>query len=377
MRKNITYIVLLYLLPGCISAYEASEVEDMSGLLVVEGVILEEGTKITLSRTVRLDETLSQSYLFDKVNNATIHIIDEANNVIAVAEQDGWGEYIVKERFSFVAGMKYALDIDVFWGHYQSAFVEPVETPAIDEVNWKLNDDNSIDILVSTHNPVNETLYCLWDFEEAWEIRSRYFADRRYDPANGIIQQSLSDNSNRYYCWASDYSKSLLMASSEKNREATIKDHRIITLQPGNSRYSYLYSINVRQFRLSKEAYQYFNHLQRNIDESGSLFAPQPSEVKGNIQCLSHPDETVIGYIFASKAVTSRLFIPMAEQNLTNFEGLGFCDEKSFETPQIAYGQGYGISGGNNYVTLRCVDCMQRTAMATKTKPGFWPNEHQ
>jgi len=280
----IAYAALIYILSGCISPFEPVGVEDMSGLLVVEGVILEEGTRITLSRTVKINESLTAGYLFEGVNYATIRIIDEAHNVVAVAEQSDYGQYTVNDRFSFVPGMKYALDIQVYWKHYQSAFVEPVYTPEIDSVNWKLNDDYSIDIMVSTHDPENKTLYCLWDFEENWELRSPNFSLFRYDPITQlVIPQSLFGD-NRYYCWASARSRSFLLASTEKFRDAVIANHKIHTLQPGNSRYSYLYSINVSQYSLPREASEYFKNLQRNIDESGSLFAPQPSEMSGNIQ---------------------------------------------------------------------------------------------
>ena len=389
MKKNtfivIVHTVLIYMLSSCISAYEAVDLEDMSGLLVVEGVILEEGTKITLYRTVRLNESLT-GYVFEGVNFATIHIIDEANNVVAVAEQEGNGKpYFVKDKFSFVPGMKYALDIDVFWKHYRSAFVEPVNTPAIDSVSWSLNGDNSIDIMVSTHSLDNQTLYCLWDYKEDWEIRSRYRANLRYDPiTKTVIPQSLTGD-NRYYCWASDHSKSLLLASSEKYSDAIIKDHKIHTLKPGNSRYSYLYSILVSQYGLDREASIYFNNLQRNIDDSGSLFAPQPSEITGNIRCISDPDEIAIGYVFASKAATSRIYIPMAELGLDEYEDRVRCEQSSdFNSVEEAYMFGYEItseisSGRYNYITRSCVDCMARGMFGNtkKTKPDFWPNEHR
>jgi hypothetical protein len=369
------------MLSGCISAFEAPEdMKDMSGVLVVEGVILEEGTKITLSRTVALSEEFSDFYLFDNVNNAIIHVIDEGNNIVAVAAQEyNWGSYIVNENFSFVPGMKYALDIRIGDKHYQSAFSAPESTPEIDSVSWKLNDDKSIEIMVSTHTPNNETLYCLWSFEENWEIRSHYFAPLKYDPILQIlIPQSLTGD-NIFYCWAKGYSQSLLLASTEKYREAVIKDHKIHQLQPGNSRYSYLYSILVRQYQVNREASLYFENLQRNIDESGSLFAPQPSEMTGNIRCLSDPNEYVIGYVFASKQATSRLLIPMAELSLNNFDdtNLFLCsDIKSFISPMDAYYQGYRIISENgDYAFLTCVDCTSRGG--TKTKPDFWPNDHQ
>ena len=389
----ICSFVLTCILSGCISAFEPDGIKELDGMLVVEGIILEEGTTITLSRPNKITD---QSNNFTDVSNAVIHIIDERNNIMAIARESAPGTYVANEKFTFIPEMKYALDIQVDNKHYQSAFVAPANTPEIDEVSWKLNEDKSIDIMVSTHGSENDTLYCLWSYKEDWEIRSYYSTHLRYDPdSDSVIAQSFWGD-NRYYCWASDSSRSLIMASTDKFEHATIKDHIIHTLQPPDSRYSYLYSIEVKQYNLNREAVLYLENLQKNRDEIGSLFSPQPSEIKGNIRCLSDPGETVIGYIDVSKKSTSRLFIEMADLYLSYLEDQQeYCDDR-FEVfisqgPRYAYYHyqmgpivGYGISdcvssgGGDciySYKPLPCVDCTRRGG--TKTKPDFWPNDHR
>jgi len=383
----IGYFVMASLLSSCISAFEHAGIKKLEeSILVVEGIILEEGTTITLSRPNKIND---RSDNFAGVSNASVHIIDEGNNIVAVARESVPGTYVANEKFSFIPEMKYALDIRIDNKHYQSAFVAPANTPVIDEVSWKLNTDQSIDIMVSTHGSENETLYCLWSFKEDWEIRSPYSTHLRYDPdSDEVIDQGIIGD-NRYYCWASDSSRSLLLASTDKFERATIKDHIIHTLQPPNSRYSYLYSIEVSQNNLNKEAALYLENLRKNRDEIGSLFAPQPSEITGNIRCLSDPDEIVIGYIDASKKATTRIFIQMDELHLSNLEDQQEgCDIPILisQGPRYAYYYqngpiaGYGISNYDDskryfYKPLPCVDCTFRGG--TKTKPDFWPNDHQ
>ena len=385
---NIVYTVLIYMLSSCISLFDPPEgMKDRTGILVVEGVILEEGTTITLGRTIKLGEELSQFYLFEDINNAIIHVIDENHNIVAVARQAyNWGSYTVNERFSFVPDMKYALDIQTTDNkHYQSSFVTPVHTPDIDELTWQINEDQSIDIFVSTHDPENRTNYFRWDFEEDWEIRSSRIGSFRYDPVTqSVIPHNYNIRDNRYYCWASDHSKSLLFASSVNYTDAAIKNHKIHSFQPESSRYSYLYSILVRQYGLDQEACLYFENLQRNMDESGSIFAPQPTEKSGNIQCLSDPEEMVIGYIAVSEVKTCRLFIPMAELQLNDLEDRYRCSDVpdilfNNRDAAFAFYYGYGILSetdrGYEYAMLKCLDCTYRGG--TKTKPAFWPNDHQ
>jgi len=185
-----------------------------------------------------------------------------------------------------------------------------------------------------------------------------------------------------------------IISSSAKLTHNVIKNHKIHSFQPNNSRYSYLYSILVKQYKIDREAYSYFDVLQRAVDEAGSIFAPQPVDKAGNIQCLTNPDETVIGYISVSKETTCRMFIPMAELELNRFQDFAFDWNCTWEIigrfhygigvrpePRNAYydwRRGYYDGDGPGYYVfapLYCVDCTFRGG--TKTKPDFWPNDHQ
>ena len=375
---------------SCIESYVPVGVQDTAGILVVEGMILEKGTTIKLSRTIRLDSTLQRATNYNAVHNARVQVIDETKNVIAIAEQQivngkiSPGVYAVKGEITFKPGTKYALDIQVENKKYQSAFVSPVHTPEVDDVTWKQNADKSIDIMVSTHDPENKTNYFRWVFKEDWEYRANYFGKYVYIPNTGeLIEQNIFGPNNRYYCWDSDVSKKILLATSDKHTESIIKNKLIHTLQPNNTRFSYLYSMLVKQYALDKEAYTYFDNLQKNIESGGTIFAPQPTELRGNIKCISHPDEVVIGYIVAANETEYRLYI-----NMEKIEGEDSYNCMELETYPIyelhtAYWKGLGICYVEWIETMvlyvcapiKCVDCLLRGG--TKNKPDFWPNDHQ
>jgi len=401
--KHFKYFGLLSVLAilslaGCISEYHQVGVSDTAGILVVDGLIVENGqTAIQLSRTIKVDDQFKTEAVY--VQNAQIRLIDESNNTIAVADQqitDGEpvpGMYVINDEISFNAGMKYALDIRIGNSHYQSDFVSPVHTPEIDEVTWSINEDNSMNIMVSTHDPSNRTKYFFWRFEEIWEYTAALSANVRYDPVTRtVIPQSLTGD-NRYYCWHYDHSKSMLYSSSDRFSEAMVKDLKIHHIPANDPRFCYLYSILVKQYGIDKEAYDYFENLQRNVDKNGSLFAPQPAEKEGNIQCLSNPDEPVIGYIAIANEVTYRLFIDMEKLNLfrhenncstaPNAEGVEpgeiVPSREYFDMPAAhAAGLGiYQVLSPSRYrcFMIKCVDCT--VSGGTKNKPDFWPNEHQ
>jgi hypothetical protein len=388
MNKKIKKIFLVFLVgitlipAGCIELFEPKGVQNTEGILVVEGMIMETGTTIKLSRTVSQYNEASDNY--PGVYGARVHVVDNDNKIVAVAEPqiiDGAASfvYVVDGEIKFTPGTKYALAIQVGEKHYQSAFVSPVRTPEIDEISWRQNTDGSMDIMVSTHDPENQTEYYRWSFEEDWEIRSDLFGAYRYEPTTGeVIQQNRYTANNRYYCWASDKSKSIILGSSERLTEKTIKDKVIHNFPTNNTRFSYLYSILVRQYGLDKEAYMYFENLQKNIDFSGSLFAPILTEVRGNITCLSDPYEPVVGYIAVTNEVVTRIFINMEE---IEGEDLYGCEStraytRNQLTDMFAAGYGIVIYADVNFIAarVRCVDCTLRGG--TKNKPDFWPNEH-
>lgn len=372
---------------SCVIPFEPTGVKDTAGILVVEGMILETGTTIQLSRTVSLNNDSDNSATsLEGVSDARIHVIDDNNQTIAVALLQNAGTessvYVVQNPIIFSPGTKYALDIQIGAKHYQSAFVSPIRTPEIDEISWKQNEDNSLDILVSTHDPANETKYYRWEFDEDWEIRSRYLSEFRYEPNTGeIIGQSLAGSNNRYYCWASDKSKSILLGTSDKLTETMIKDRKILNIPRYSTRFSCLYSILVKQYGIDKTAYTYFENIQKNVEQGGSIFGLQPTELKGNIKCISHTDEPVIGYICATEEVALRVFINM--ETMRGNDGRN-CDFYDFPFPadelDIAYGNyGLGIAYlvGVVYICapIICVDCTKLGG--SKNKPDFWPNDHQ
>ena len=83
--------------------------------------------------------------------------------------------------------------------------------------------------------------------------------------------------------------------------ENRIIDHKLITIPRYDDRFSYIYSVLVHQYALDRKAFEYFQNIQKQIEDMGGLFAPQPTEIKGNITCLTHPEEIVIGYINACR----------------------------------------------------------------------------
>src|SRR4029077_18302881 len=69
------------------------------------------------------------------------------------------------------------------------------------------------------------------------------------------------------------------------------------------------YSINLRQYPLDLEAYQYWLTVQKNSQSLGGLFDLQPSQLRGNIHSVTNPTDPVLGYVSASSVTEKRIYI--------------------------------------------------------------------
>jgi len=368
MYRYILLFISLFSLQGCISDYVPKDIDEISDLLVITGTITNRESIFKLSRSVELSDYLSDANL---VNNAIVSVeVDDGTNI--TGNSIGNGEYSVSTG-TLNPDKKYRLCISVDGEDYQSDFLSPLYTPEIDNISTEKRSQGSpVFITVSTHDPNNQSNYYRWIYEENWEIKSDLAAQAGYIDGQFTLFD-LSTSLNTYYCWGKDNSKKLSLGSSDKLTENIISNKRIIEIPCSHDKLSILYHVAVKQIQIRKEAYDYFSNLQKNVEQTGSIFAPVPSEMKGNISSVTNPELPVIGFIEVSTITSKELFVPengeLYEPKLSNcfqtittdpYLGLPIY---IYAPPEISYAEG------------RCVDCRTREK-ASKKKPDFWPTNH-
>lgn len=392
MRNNpIIYLLagllLSLLIPGCIEEFTPKTGTEISDILVVEGRISGgDNTIIKLSRSVGLSEEITAN----PVSNATIY----------AESSDGWkselgyeikeGEYLI-HMGDLNTALSYNLVISTGGKEYRSTPSQPLITPEIDSVSWKKKDyGEPVTIHVTSHDNSRSIGYYRWSYKEDWEIVADYFANADYDLYTNVYTPYSLDSFNTYYCWNTDSSRVLLLENTEKLSGNLIYEKKLLSIPPIDDKISYLYSILVKQWSLSKSAYYYYANLQNNIDEAGSLFAPQPSELRGNIECITDPSEPVIGYIDVTTVTEKRIYITEKE---VRDPGRRYrpCITATAKSPSAAIDSmrilglvllfsPIDLSKPNSdrreiaLTEKRCVDCRLK---GNKIKPYFWPNDHK
>jgi hypothetical protein len=379
-RKNKLFVFLLLLLPlhwRCIDKYNSPYTSPTTGYLVVEGYISgNTPTQYTLSRTIPLpgDSAIPME------TGAKLQIEGNDNSVYPLTEL-GSGVYGV-DTLPLSTANQYRLRINTAEGEqYLSSFVSYKPTPPIDSISWTYN-TSGVNTYVNTHDPANDTRYYQWNYTETWQYTSAEQSYEIYEPVQDtVIFRPYSEQD--YNCWITRPSTNILLGNSTKLAQDVISEAPINFIPIGTQQISLMYSILIRQYALTADAYNFLSLMQQNTESLGSIFDATPSQLIGNIQCLTNPEEPVIGYVSAGTVQQQRLFIP--HYDVAGWSYAFACGMPDYPVPDIPDSlkkyyvlEGYvpitqGVIGGPiSSNLLGCVDC--RAQGGTNLQPAFWPN---
>ncbi len=380
--KMARWTILLMLLGGCKEKYVVNVHTPETGYLVVEGFINVTGkTEIMLSRSSGLD---------------TPRFVPEPGAVVDIQMQNGPSYFLIAgadgqyaaDSLGLDPNQQYRLHIKTANGkEYTSDYSVVKITPPIDSVNWTGTSNsvtgNQINIFVSTHDNQHQPGYYQWQYEETWKYYAKYSSVLEYQ--NGSLM--LRPDSDLFYtCWKTDLSTEISIANTEKLSSNVIYQYPL-TQVPYNTTDKLIsrYSILVKQYALTADWYEWNQKIKKNTEQLGSIFDAQPSEVSGNIHCVTDPAETVIGFVGCTTESEKRIFIDRSEIPRGMVDDVYyFCEPDTVGLRQedwdIAFKTGFLIPityaivknaiVGIQSSTPICVDC--RKMGGTTVKPPFW-----
>ena len=389
------HLILLFCLTtialSCVDEYTIPEETaiEYETEIVIEGRILAgEESVIHLSYTTPIN---SEEETTD-ILNAQVYVIGQNGYRSEAAEFDIEDDCYVIDTRTLENNTLYAVEVTVDGDTYQSDFQPLLTSPEIDEVTWREN-ESSVSIYVTTLAEQTDSRHFMWSFEEDWEIHAEVDMRGNYDLIPIYKKEhypDLTKTRNPYlYCWMHDVSRHILLHSSANLSENQVKNVKLHEIGIEDIRISYIYSILVKQWSLSDDAYRYFSTMKQYTEIDDGLFAPILSDFQGNIRCISNPDKRAHGYVLASNVTTKRIFI--YEEDFKHMRSLysePFCLAKYDKD------QPWGLDPVEEWLspwvimrnirtqldevlyTWSCVDC-RHTVGATKKRPDFWPNDHE
>jgi len=179
-------------------------------------------------------------------------------------------------------------------------------TPPIDSIYFHQNSDASVLFYVNTHDATNNTRYYRWDYKETWAIVPLFQAHYEYKNSMiiPIIFGSADDIS---VCYKGDASNQIFISSSANLTQDIITGQQLGGVVSGSEKIAQIYVMQLRQYALTKDGFNYYQNIKTNTEQLGSIFDAQPSTTIGNIHCISSPTDLVIGFVSAS-TVSSKQF---------------------------------------------------------------------
>jgi|JI10StandDraft_1071094.scaffolds.fasta_scaffold00949_23 hypothetical protein len=381
MKRSL--LIFIVCLSACIDPYTHPEIAKSDPFLVVDGFINPmEISKITLSYTQSLNLGGSTAPSFEI--GAEVWVEDEQENKFSMTGDNQGNYYLAPNSIDTSAPAAYRLKIKLTnQKEYESEFVPVLTSPDIDSVTWGLSNNQEVELKVSTHNDLTEEPgYFRWTFDETWEYFSRYYSAMSYNSATGEVE-FRQDNINK--CWQQGYSTNISIESTTRFEENKVSEFVIDRFKLNSEKFYSKYSALVKQQSLTEGAYSYWKQIKKTNQDLGTIFGPLPSEVIGNFQSLSDPEERVIGYFSISSIKTKRIFITTQElprPSQAYETPYGSCE--LFEIPAqrvnevsqyllvdpIYSDDGLGTIIAYTFSSQFCVDCRFRGG--STVQPEYW-----
>jgi hypothetical protein len=372
----------------CKKPYNPPATSTLKSYLIVEGVINtgSDSTVIKLSRTVKLTDKIATN----PVLNATVTVEGEQGGIYPLYDVFNNGHYNSVNGLNLPASQRYRLKIvPTEGGQYVSDFVEIKPTPLIDSVGYDIK-DTTVNLYVNAHDATNKTRFYLWDYDEAWIFHAKYASLYVLDPST-LSMVARTRNQMIYNCFASDKSVNIVSTSTEKLSGDVVYQAPLTSIALSSEKMESKYSILVRQYALTRDAYNFYQNMKKNTEQLGNIFDAQPSQISGNIHNTANPAEPVVGYISATNVQSKRIFIKHAdlpgnvlpiypykcEQDTALYRdktGTNQVENVLIRPPLDYYATSAIVASGGGivgflYSTRECIDCTLRGKVDT---PAFW-----
>ena len=178
-------------------------------------------------------------------------------------------------------------------------------SPEIKDLYWKLNSQEGVRLYLDTES---DTLsYFRWEFEETWRFKVPNMSLFLYDGTQ--VRERTPEEYYPLFCYNTEKSSEIPLYSTEAQEENTISGFNFQFIPNFSEKLGMRYSILLKQYALTKEAFSYWSLVKKNSEEIGDIFGTMPTELTGNLTCVSHPDQKIVGLVEAGKIAQKRIFI--------------------------------------------------------------------
>lgn len=305
-------VIALFLVNSCIDPFSI-EIESDSSYLVVDGLLTnEEGPyEVRLSRSYS-----QQDYLQSSETGAIVRIETPAGLSVVLTEWKPGSYRTPGSSFRGEVGESYYLYIRTRSGEiFYSDTVRMDPVVKVDSVTYRLDVnyrnngtivEEGLRLYANTSGTGTGTQYYRWEYDECWKFAIPYPVTFEYINESTIPPVIVKNR----FCWKYDKSTEVIVRSVNTDDPATVVEVPLIFIAPASTDRLYVqYSINVKQYSLSRKEYEFWSNLKQVNSAGGDLFDKQPFRVPGNIRNINDRSEIVLGYFQVSAVDSLRSYI--------------------------------------------------------------------
>ena len=384
INRYIGLILFIWALIGssCIERYYNDFQLDFIPSLVVDGTITNESEnqEIFLSKSIDV-----QSTGMNGVSGCTVLVTDKNNNNYFFYETDQGHYQGIISMDNLVVGNFFKISIITPDGsEYESGFEEMTFCPEVDSVYYELTEPmfnestqqigDGIQFYVDLKVDDRYSQFYRWNLIETYEYHATWPIKKYW--AGQWFEEIPADYS-KFVCYKNSLVRELFSVTTQYVKDEYLKAP-LVYVDNTTQRLLFKYSLLIKQYSLTQEAYRYWDLLKQNGQENGGMFDKQPANIVGNIKCITNPDEKVLGYFSVSKVTTKRIFVSDVEglefPNLfcspVPIEGRDIYYSSPFEWPIYIAPEPENALPGYYSGSKRCFDCTE--AGGSIEPPDFW-----
>ena len=334
MTKHIALLVVILLFFNCKEEIELAT-ESFENVLVVEATIVNqlEFQKIKLSRTYFLEGN-------DQVleNNATVKVIDDTGNIFNFT-QNTEGIYVSDIEFQALPNTLYSLLISTSDGKsYNALKTELTPISQIDNLYTEYDSiEEHVKIFVDSENANTGAQYFRYQYDETYKIVTPY-----HSPYDAIVT-NVANSGDQYdvelvvktederTCFTTKPSIDIIQTATDQLENDIVFKFPIRTISKHSAIIRERYSILVRQYVQTLEAYNYYKTIKELSVNESVLSENQPGFVTGNIISLNSETEKVIGFFEVASVSSERIYFNYLDLGITQPNYFFDCEYKTDE----------------------------------------------
>ena len=306
VKLGISSFLILLTLAACNEVFYADDIVSDEKIPVIQGIILEgQSPEVKLTWATNYEESG-----INYITGASVQISDDMGNE-EVLEETTEGTYIpVDGSFKGIRGRTYELHVELPSGTvFESRPEKILPPPELDSMYaiplvktiYELNaygnligrEQEGLEIMAALYRTTDSVCYFRFRTDVLTQITYTLNPNSLMPTDVYEWKSSILDN---VFDVEYTYGLGALQVVPEHNPGfVEFVYNSFLSNDASTAPYTYGWVVSMHVSSVSANIYNYYNSIAQQLNGTNLIFAPVPSQIKGNITCSSNKDEKVIG----------------------------------------------------------------------------------